>query len=332
MSVQDEVLRELETHRGACISGEALAGRLSVSRNAVWKAVRALREAGYPIDAQPGAGYALSPGCHILSTHSVARYLRAPGVRLQVEGEVDSTNACLRRAADAGEPEGLVLLASAQTAGRGRRGRRFYSPAGSGLYMSLLLRPESAAHQAVFLTVMAAVAAARAAEQVSGGSLQIKWVNDLWKKGRKVCGILTEASLDVESGLLEYAIVGPGFNLIPPAEGWPPELDGIAGSLFMSSAPPGARARLAAAFLNEFWPLYRSGRRRDYLPDYLSRQVLPGRHVEVRPGGAPPYGATVLGVDQDCHLLVRPDGRRTTLALNSGEVQIVPGPPTTYQK
>lgn len=332
--VKSQILAALDAARGRYLSGQELADRLGVSRTAVWKAVAALRGDGIPIQAVTNRGYTLATNADLLHADAVTALLEpkvAAALRVEVYDRLPGTNAALRTRAADGAPEGLVLIAQAQSAGRGRSGRSFFSPPG-GLYMSLLLRPEIAAHQAVFLTVMAAVAAARAAEQVSGGSLQIKWVNDLWKEGRKVCGILTEASLDVESGLLEYAIVGPGFNLIPPAEGWPPELDGIAGSLFMSSAPPGARARLAAAFLNEFWPLYRSGRRRDYLPDYLSRQVLPGRHVEVRPGGAPPYGATVLGVDQDCRLLVRPDGRRTTLALNSGEVQIVPGPPTTYQK
>lgn len=320
MSVQDEVLRELETHRGACISGEALAGRLSVSRNAVWKAVRALRESGYPIDAQPGAGYALSPGCHILSTHSVARHLRAPGVRLQVEGEVDSTNACVRRAADAGEPEGLVLLASAQTAGRGRRGRRFYSPAGSGLYMSALLRPQLPAQDAALMTTLAAVAVAEAVEAACGRPAGIKWVNDVYVDGKKVCGILTEAALDCESGALAYAIVGIGINLTLP-QTLPPELQGIMGAVFAGAQPEGdAASRLAADVWTRFFRAYRRLPETGFLEAYRARSILIGQDVDVlRPSG--PVPARAIGIDAHAGLIVRyPDGTQET--LSSGEVSV----------
>lgn len=320
MSVQDEVLRELEAHRGECVSGEALAGRLSVSRNAVWKAIRALREAGYPIDAQPGSGYALSPGCHILSTHSVARYLRAPGVRLQVEGEVDSTNACLRRAADAGEPEGLVLLASAQTAGRGRHGRRFYSPAGSGLYMSALLRPQLPAQDAALMTTLAAVAVAEAVEAVSGRPAGIKWVNDVYVGGKKVCGILTEASLDCESGALAYAIVGIGINLTLP-QTLPPELQNIMGAVFAGAQPEGdAASRLAGDVWTRFFRAYRRLPETAFLEAYRARSILIGQDVDVlRPSG--PVPARAIGIDAHAGLIVRyPDGTQET--LSSGEVSV----------
>ena len=320
MSVQDEVLRELEAHRGECVSGEALAGRLSVSRNAVWKAIRALREAGYPIDPQPGTGYALSPGCHILSTHSVARYLRAPGVRLQVEGEVDSTNACLRRAADAGEPEGLVLLASAQTAGRGRRGRRFYSPAGSGLYMSALLRPQLPAQDAALMTTLAAVAVAEAVEAACGRAAGIKWVNDVYLDGKKVAGILTEAALGCEAGVLDYAVVGVGVNLAPPPGGFPPALAGIAGALFTAPPPGDAMARFAADVWERFFAGYRRLPDTGFLDGYRRRSFLLGQQIEVLgPSGARP--ARALAIDERAGLVVEyPSGARET--LSSGEVSV----------
>ena len=326
--VKSQILAALESARGQYLSGQDLAARLGVSRTAVWKAVAALRADGVPIEAVTNRGYALPAGADILHADAVTSLLSpevARALQVEVYDRLPGTNAALRTRAADHAPEGLVLIAQAQSAGRGRSGRSFFSPPG-GLYMSLLVRPEFSARQAVYLTVMAAVAAARAGEQLCGESIRIKWVNDLWKNGRKVCGILTEAAMDVESGLLDYAIVGPGFNLVPPPEGWPAELQGIAGSLFTAAPPPGARARLAAAFLNEFWPLYRSFRRKDFLPEYLARQALPGRHVEVRPGRADAYGATVLGVDEECRLLVRPDGQNRTVALSSGEVQIVPEP------
>lgn len=321
-----QVLAALEEAGGRYLSGQELAARLGVSRTAVWKAVAALRADGLPIEASTNRGYALSPAADLLHADGVTALLDpdvARALRIEVHDRLPGTNAALRTRAAAGEAEGLVLIARAQSAGRGRNGRSFFSPPG-GLYLSILLRPALGARQAVQLTVMAAVAAARAAESLCGAPIGIKWVNDLWKDNRKVCGILTEASLDVESGLLDYAVVGPGFNVAPPPEGWPAELQDIAGSLFSTTPPPGTRARLAAEFLNAFWPLYRRSRLRDFLPDYRRRQVLPGRHVEVRPGRAAPYGATVMGVDEECRLVIRPDGQTALTALGSGEVQILP--------
>lgn len=324
--VKSQVLAALDAARGRYLSGQELAARLGVSRTAVWKAVDALRADGIPIEAVTNRGYSLPAGADLLRADAVTALLDpavAQALQIEVYDRLPGTNAALRSRAADHAPEGLVLIAQAQSAGRGRSGRSFFSPPG-GLYMSLLVRPDFGARQAVCLTVMAAVAAARACESLCKTPIQIKWVNDLWKDGRKVCGILTEAAMDVESGLLEYAIVGPGFNLVPPPEGWPAELADIAGNLFDAAPPPGARARLAAAFLNEFWPLYRSGRRQAYLPDYRARQALPGRHVQVLPGRADAYGATVLGVDEECRLLVRPDGQSRTVALSSGEVRILP--------
>lgn len=328
---KSQVLAALECARGRYLSGQELAQQLGVSRTAVWKAVAALRADGVPIEAVTNRGYRLCPEADILHGDAVTALLDpevASALHIEVYDRLPGTNAALRGRAAEGAPEGLVLIAQAQSAGRGRSGRSFFSPPG-GLYMSLLVRPAFGARQAVLLTVMAAVAAARACESLCGAPIQIKWVNDLWKDRRKVCGILTEASLDVESGLLDYAIVGPGFNLIPPADGWPSELQGIAGSLFAHTPPPGARARLAAAFLNEFWPLYRHGRKRDFLPEYRTRQALPGFHVEVCPGGGSPYGATVLDLDEECRLVVRPDGSTDPVALSSGEVRILPRHPPT---
>ena len=188
--------------------------------------------------------------------------------------------------------------------------------------MSILLRPEIGARQAVGLTAMAAVAAARAAEKLCGVPIRIKWVNDLWKNGRKVCGILTEAALDLESGMLDYAVLGLGFNVVAPAEGWPAELQSVAGALFDGDPAPGARAALAAAFLNEFWPLYRTGPRSGYLDEYRSRLALAGQRVLVTPRSGTPRPAAVLGIDDECRLVVRYDGESRPAALTSGEAGV----------
>ena len=176
--------------------------------------------------------------------------------------------------------------------------------------------------EAAAKAAMAAVAAARAAERLCGVPITIKWVNDLWKNGKKVCGILTEAALDLESGMLDYAVLGLGFNVAAPADGWPEDLRDVAGALYDGSPAPGARAALAAAFLNAFWPLYRTGPRSGYLDEYRRRQALTGQRVLVTPRRGTPRAAQVLGIDDECKLVVRFDGESRPAALNSGEVSV----------
>ena len=306
--VKQEVLAALDAARGRYISGQELAAQLGVSRTAVWKAVAALRRDGIPIKAVTNRGYTLAQSVDVLNAAAVAVLLDEATVKvLQIEvvDRLPGTNAALRSRADAGAREGLVLIAQAQSAGRGRGGHSFYSPPG-GLYMSILLRPEIGARQAVGLTAMAAVAAARAAERLCGVPITIKWVNDLWKNGKKVCGILTEAALDLESGMLDYAVLGLGFNVAAQADGWPEDL----------------RAALAAAFLNAFWPLYRAGPRSGYLDEYRRRQALTGQRVLVTPRRGTPRAAQVQGIDDECKLVVRFDGESRPAALNSGEVSV----------
>jgi len=319
-----EVLAALDAVRGRYISGQELAAQLGVSRTAVWKAVAALRRDGIPIKAVTNRGYTLAQSVDVLNAAAVAVQLDETTVKaLQIEvvDRLPGTNAALRSRADAGAREGLVLIAQAQSAGRGRGGHSFYSPPG-GLYMSILLRPEIGARQAVGLTAMAAVAAARAAERLCGVPITIKWVNDLWKNGKKVCGILTEAALDLESGMLDYAVLGLGFNVAAPADGWPEDLWDVAGALYDGSPAPGARAALAAAFLNAFWPLYRAGPRSGYLDEYRRRQALTGQRVLVTPRRGTPRAAQVQGIDDECKLVVRFDGESRPAALNSGEVSV----------
>ena len=304
--VKQEVLAALDAARGRYISGQELAAQLGVSRTAVWKAVAALRRDGIPVKAVTNRGYTLAQSVDVLNAAAVAVQLDEATVKaLQIEvvDRLPGTNAALRSRADAGAREGLVLIAQAQSAGRGRGGHSFYSPPG-GLYMSILLRPEIGARQAVGLTAMAAVAAARAAERLCGVPITIKWVNDLWKNGKKVCGILTEAALDLESGMLDYAVLGLGFNVAAPADGWPEDLRDVAG------------------VLNAFWPLYRAGPRSGYLDEYRRRQALTGQRVLVTPRRGTPRAAQVQGIDDECKLVVRFDGESRPAALNSGEVSV----------
>lgn len=318
---KDEVLAVLRRQMGDYVSGAALARELTVSRTAVWKAVEQLRAEGYAIESATNRGYRLDAGNDVLSEQGVKSYLKNPAISPKVYASISSTNTVLKAMAAEGAPEGLALIAGEQTAGRGRMGRSFYSPADSGLYMSMLLRPTLPAAEAVRITACAAVAVAEAIEELSGLPAQIKWVNDIFVGGRKVCGILTEASLDCESGGLSYAVVGIGINTAVPAGDFPPELRQIAGAVFGEERPPELRCRLAALVLDKLMDFYARLEDPAILEAYRRRSLIPGREINILAPGKEPVPAAALSVEEDYSLLVRlPDG--SLRRLNSGEVSV----------
>ncbi len=252
-----------------------------------------------------------------LSAARVQERLTCP-CRVSFVEQTLSTNADLKALAQDGAPAGTVLIADRQTQGRGRMGRSFFSPSSTGLYLSLLLRPDYSAQESAFLTVIAAVAAVRAVKQVFDLSVDVKWVNDLFYEGRKVCGILTEASVNPADGRLEYAVCGIGFNVFAPEEGFPQELSTVAGAL-CSSPDESARVRLAAAFLNEFYEAMQEDRA-SILREYRNRSMLLGKTV-TSPTGAFSGFAKVLGIDDSAGLILEcSDGTRRV--LSAGEVSV----------
>lgn len=322
MTTKEKLVRLFEEQKGIFFSGEEMAQTLGVTRAAVWKAVKALREEGYPIDAAPNKGYRLSEEADILSEQGVRHYLRgaAEQLTLLVQPEVTSTNTLLRQQANQGAPEGTVLLVGGQSDGRGRYGRSFYSPEDTGLYLSLLLRPKNWTPQdAVKLTTMAAVALCEAIRSMGVEDVGIKWVNDLFVRGKKACGILTEASFGMESGLLEYAVLGVGVNVYPPNAGFPAELEPIAGAVF-DHAGADRKNRLAAEFLNRMMECYAEENSDDYIDRYRAYSLALGKTVQVLSQEGE-REAKVLGIDDRCRLLVRyPDGREDCLSY--GEIRI----------
>lgn len=322
MTTKEKLLALLEDSKGTFFSGEEIARTLQVSRAAVWKAVNALREDGYTIDAATNKGYRLSPDSDILSPQGIRRFLK-PEYRdldLTVLPTAPSTNALVREKANQGRPEGCVIVACEQTDGRGRYGRQFFSPVDSGVYLSLLLRPTAySPQQATCLTAAAAAAMCQAIEAVTGQQPGIKWVNDIFLHGKKVCGILTEAAVGLETGTLNYMVLGAGVNLYPPAEGFPEEIQSIAGSVLERSCPE-AKNRLVGEFLNRFWDFYARPECRTYLEDYRARSLAIGRNVTVLSAGQK-VSAYAYGIDDDFRLLVRYDSGKTE-ALSYGEIRI----------
>ncbi|MGN0034399.1 MAG: biotin--[acetyl-CoA-carboxylase] ligase [Coriobacteriales bacterium] len=321
MDIKDQVLRMLEDDRTAWHSGEEMANRLGVSRAAVWKAIKGLRDGGHSIESGKNRGYRLGPDDDMLSSAGIEKHLgtSARNVRLEVFDTITSTNDRAREHAAAGEPEGCVVVAGQQTAGRGRFGRPFYSPSDSGLYLSLLTRPSLDADEAWLITPAAAVAVVEAVEQVTGRDAGIKWVNDVYLDGRKICGILTEAAVSMEAGSIDYAVVGIGINVYEPEGGFPPAIADRAGAIAAVHEAE-LRNRIAAAVITSFMSYYPHLRQRRFVESYRAHSIVSGRNLVVVKGDRR-VPAFVLGVDDDLRLHVRcEDGSEEF--LHSGEVSI----------
>lgn len=288
-----ELLAQQANQGLPAFSGEELAARFGVTRAAVWKSIQSLRGEGYQIEGRRNLGYQLTSIHDFVSAPLIGRYLSPEAntfYKIECFDTVSSTNTLLKARAAEGAPAGTVLIAEMQTEGRGRLGRSFYSPKSSGIYLSVLLRPDLPAANAVQLTVAAAAAGALALESAFPGlpedSVKIKWVNDLFLDAHKICGILTEGMLSMESGKLEYAIVGIGFNLKTPEGGWPDELKGIAGGLPDGIAVNDSRVKVVSEFLNVFLELTKDLSAQRFLPEYRKRQLVVGQYVEVLRSGA----------------------------------------------
>lgn len=306
------------------LSGEEMSRQLGISRAAVWKAVDALRQEGYQIDSAPRRGYRLLCAPDLLTAGEITPYLHTSlfGTHLQVLSTVDSTNNHLKRLA-AELPHGTAVVADQQTGGRGRLGRSFASPPGKGIYCSVLLRPDTAPAQAVNLTAWVAVSVCNAIQDAVEQRPQIKWTNDIIMASHKVCGILTEMSIEGESGALQYLITGIGINVNQSPADWPEELAPIAGSIAQATGNPVRRGRLTACLLNALDRMYAdwlAGRKEEYLHRYRQDCITLGREVRlIGPGGE--ETAFAEEIDDDFGLVVRmEDGSRRT--VTTGEVSV----------
>ena len=323
LKVKDEVLKKLEEHKGDYFSGESLAGDLHVSRNSIWKAVNSLKKDGYNIESVTNKGYCLSSTNDILSPQSISKYLSSDiKLNIEVHKTVTSTNSLLKEAATNKAPEGTVIVAESQTMGRGRLGRTFHSPAGSGIYFSILLRPEISAEDSLYLTTAAAVAIAKAIEDVKECTADIKWVNDIYIDNKKVCGILTEGSFNIENNELDYAIVGIGINITTPDDDFPDDIKNKAGAIFSDKEDTtGIKSILVAKVLNYFFDYYKTLDSKTFFDEYKKRSFLLGKNITILdPNGEIP--ASAIDLDDRCHLIVRlADG--TIKELSSGEVSVI---------
>ncbi|MBW5446604.1 biotin--[acetyl-CoA-carboxylase] ligase [Cohnella sp. CFH 77786] len=260
------LLSLLEAESGAYVSGEEISRKLNVSRTAIWKQIRKLEAEGYEIEAVPRLGYRLIGKPSRLSLHELLPKLatREFGRNVKLFEEVGSTNDEVRKLAEDGAPQGTLVIAERQTRGRGRMGRSWHSPAGKGVWMSLLLRPQLPLPLTPQLTLLAAVALSRAIARVVPLPIGIKWPNDLLVNGRKISGILLESAAEDER--LKYVVVGMGISANLDEEDYPEELREKAVSLKMATGLTVDRAELIAAVLDEFERLYALFEERGFAP------------------------------------------------------------------
>lgn len=321
MQSADKILDILEENRGKRISGAELAAQLGISRNAVWKAVNYLRDEGHMISAVKNCGYCLENSSSTLSVPAIEKRLNTDMYSIKTYKTVTSTNTMLKQMAQEGAPEGTVIIAEEQTSGRGRMNREYFSPKGTGIYISMLVRPHLPAQKALLLTTCTAVAAAKAIEAVTGKAAGIKWVNDVFMDGKKVCGILTDASVNVENGELNYAVIGVGINLLEPEKGFPDSIKSIAGAILDGSENLGSqKAEIIAGLLNNFAECYKNLSDKAYYHEYVKRSVLIGETVTFNYRGESCEGE-VTGINEDYSLAVS-ISENETLSLSSGEVSV----------
>ncbi len=230
------------------------------------------------------------------------KYLN-PKLNITIFDEIDSTNNYLKKLGSQGKKETHLVIAESQTGGRGRMGRSFYSPNGTGVYFSLLLHPEISAEKSLFLTVMAAVAVAETVMQYNSNDVKIKWVNDVYIDGKKVCGILTEGAINPTTKMLDYAVVGIGINVVAPENDFPEDIKDIATAIFPGNTEKNTKEKLVAEIVNRFFDMC-NGFDTDFIKRYKDYSYLTGKEINII-SGENTRPAIVLGITDNCHLLVK---------------------------
>lgn len=312
MSLKNDILTILQLKNGEYISGQELAEKSGKSRAAVWKAVKSLQKEGYVINAVTNKGYSLTDEGDILSGSKIKNAMKHD-IAVVHYAETDSTNTQAKRLLNSGEANGTMLItAEKQTAGRGRQGKTFYSPAQTGIYMSLVVHPNTMLQNAVTATTAASVAVCRAIERLTDIRPQIKWVNDVYVNNKKICGILTEAVSDFELGIVTSVIVGIGINI--KTNDFPEDVD-RAGSLNADIK----RADLIGAVADELLDII-GGNYSDFIEYYRSHSMIIGKQINyIENGIITP--ATAVSIDEEGGLVVKTeDGKEKT--LKSGEISI----------
>lgn len=335
MTTREKVLQELTNNKNSSVSGQQIADACGVSRAAIWKAINSLRQEGWQISGTTNGGYILNENSDVFSKELFCEYLDSNykdltggygKIRIECFKEIDSTNTYAKRIlTEDPSIKTAIIVSESQTAGRGRLGRTFYSPMNTGIYLTVIYSPEGGVSQPARLTASSAVAVCRAVKKIYGVECAIKWINDIFAHGKKVCGILTEGFTNFETGLIESAIIGIGINIKDNPDCFPDDVKKIAGGINSDdekSVLEGSRCSLAAEVAAQVLQIMKEDVAK-VMAEYKALSFLIGTELSVYPvaGGPDFYKAKAVDIDENAGLVVElADGTRRT--LSSGEVTL----------
>ena len=319
--MKEEILRLLRSADGY-ISGQELCNRFGVSRTAVWKAINQLKEAGYEIEAQQNKGYRLMAAPDLMTEAEIKSLLHTDWVAKEVLyfDTIDSTNTKAQELAEKGYPSGTLVVAYKQESGKGRRGRSWVSPSGTGIFMTLMIKPDINPNNASMLTLVAALAVAKAITSVTGEKAMIKWPNDIVVNGKKVCGILTE--MNAQFDYINHIVVGIGINV--HNESFPEEISQMASSLMIEAGGKRFhRAQIIAETMSYFEQYYDTFLQTQDLSALVREydKLLVNRNKSVRVlDPKEPFDGKAMGITPKGELIV--DTWESRKLVSSGEVSV----------
>lgn len=319
--MKEEILRLLRSADGY-ISGQELCNRFGVSRTAVWKAINQLKEAGYEIEAQQNKGYRLKAAPDLMTEAEIKSLMHTDWVAKEVLyfDTIDSTNTKAQELAEKGYPSGTLVVADKQESGKGRRGRSWVSPSGTGIFMTLMIKPDINPNNASMLTLVAALAVAKAITSVTGEEAMIKWPNDIVVNGKKVCGILTE--MNAQFDYINHIVVGIGINV--HNESFPEEISQMASSLMIEAGGKRFhRAQIIAETMSYFEQYYDTFLKTQDLSALVREydELLVNMNKAVRVlDPKEPFDGKAMGITPKGELIV--DTWESRKLVSSGEVSV----------
>lgn len=320
MNTKEKILTILLENPEKSISGQELANSLNLSRNSIWKGIKELQKEGYTITASPHQGYTLVTENNILSKESLKLFLHDPSIKenILIFKTLDSTNDFAKKLALAPFKDKTLVVANEQTNGKGRQGKSFFSPPDTGIYFSILLRPTINISHSYLITIAAAVAICQTLEKNCLLTPKIKWVNDIFWQGKKIAGILTEASSDFESGTIKSLVLGIGLNF--KTKDFPKDLEDIAGSITNLNDSHLERNQLIAEIVNTFLVILEDLENPKHLEEYRRLSLVIGREIETTLNKKT-IRARVLNIDDQGGLVIQTSDQKTHV-LRAGEISI----------
>lgn len=323
MKNRDRVLQILYRKNGECVSSSEITGELGITRSAVFKIINELKKQGFDIESIHHRGYRLGNEKDIISPEIINEIIEKEGMNRSIQyfERVDSTNTFAKKILMEGESYPDIIIANEQEQGRGRLGREFYSPKGTGIYCSFILDPFIKIENSILVTVAASVAVSRAIEKVTKKDTRIKWINDIYIDDKKVCGILTEAVTDFETGIIGKIILGIGINFNTPSESFPDEITDRASSVFMDDTFGVTRNQLIAQLIIEIDECMNDIENDEIIRYYRNKSLVLGKMLEITYfGQEKPIQGKAVDIDRNGFLII--ETKNGLLTLNSGEVSI----------